>query len=58
MFGNDELAKAGELCNELAATLGTTPDAVQVTVSHPFFGECTVTGAEITQMVTGEKFKL
>ena len=46
MSGKDELTKANELCNELAAILGTTPDAVQVT------------GAEITQMATGEKFKL
>jgi len=55
MFGDDELAKAGELCDELAATLRTAPDAVQVTVSHPLFGERVVTGAEIAEMAEGAK---
>jgi len=55
MFEDDELAKAGDLCDELAATLRTAPDAVQVTVSHPLFGERVVTGAEIAEMADGAK---
>ena len=57
---SDKLTEANELCDELAETLSPTPDAVQVTITipYPFFGEYTLTGAEIAQMAEDEKFEL
>ena len=54
---SEKLTKANELCDEIAETLSPTPDAVQVTITipHPFFGEYTVTGAEIAQMAADDK---
>ena len=57
---SEKLTKADDLCSELAETLSQNPDTVQVTItiSHPLYGERTVTDDEISQMAAGELFKL
>jgi DNA-directed RNA polymerase subunit L len=54
---SEKLTEADNLCNELAETLNQNPDTVEITITipHPFFGEYTVTGAEIAQMAADDK---
>ena len=57
---SEKLAKADDLCNELAETLSQNPGTVKITIEipHPTLGTTIVTDDKISQMAAGELFKL
>jgi len=58
---SEKLAKADELCDELAETLSLNPDTVEITIKipqQPWGCTTTVTDEQIAQMAAGELFRL
>ena len=58
---SEKLAKADDLCSELAETLSQNPDTVEITVTIPDSGDSsttTVTDKEITLMAESGLFGL
>ena len=57
---SEKLAKADNLCSELAETLSQNPGTVKITIEipHPTLGTTIVTDDKISKIAAGELFEL